>query len=69
LDKLDLVHLPEWTFDKNVLKRISANSNLNPNRNPNSNSSANPNPKAKTFLGKQNDVIFRAIVQIPGKLE
>jgi len=67
----DLVHLPEWTFDRKVFKRISANPNLNPNPNshPNPNPNLNPNPtltlKHKTFSGKWNNVIFRASVQIP----
>jgi len=48
---MDLVHLPEWTLDENVFKRISVNSN--------------PKPKAqKSFReNKTNDVIFRASVQ------
>jgi len=48
--------LPEWTFDRKRIKRISA---TNPNLN------SNPNPKAqKRFREDRNDVIFRASVQI-----
>jgi len=42
LQRTDLVHLFEWTFD---LKRTSTNPYLNPNPNP------NPNPNLKSFFG------------------
>jgi len=54
------VHLPEWTFDRKVFKRISANYNLNPNPNSNLNlnSSSNPNPKAQKRFRKNKMTSF-----------
>jgi len=55
---------------ENIFKRISANPNLNPNPNSNPKPNLSPNPNTnlnqsiKAFSGKQNDVIFRASVQI-----
>jgi len=52
----DLVHLPEWTFDR---KRISDSSNPNLNSNPNS------NPKAQKRIRKNEMTSFLGSVQIP----
>jgi len=57
--RLDLVHLPEWTFDR---KRISVNSkpNLIPNSNPspNPNFKFNPNPKEQKYFRENKTTSF-----------
>jgi len=61
---MDLYTCPNGRLTKNVFKQTYF-ANFNPNLNPNFNSNTNPYPKAlKRFSGKQNDVIFRASVQI-----